>query len=920
MACGLGRAAIRAGFWGSAAGCWGGAAGAGTWQGAIWGIGARWRRRDATGAGMVDRQRQASKWSAGWARVTRSWVRRGKNRRSARQWPIPDPASRSWPVSQPASPPRKPRAARREMRRDAAAARGAAPSSSPAAGAPAAVRGRARLRAAHRLELHVLRPPATSVRRSSVRRPPATRPPPPARRPRARRATRARTRGHTRRWGARGRGQQNVRCGPGAALRPHAAAAPLPHAPPPSPTLGPNPTPQPHPPPRQDHISRTHGRDAAGDAAFVALNPTARPLPPTPSPPSAPSGPHHPHPRPRRGGRRDLCRPQPRAVGGRRGGVRALLAARVAARASQRSGTPGDGEPRDGGGRGAAAARVVTHSALPPPRAPFSGQDLVRALRHIFWKLKMWAGGWGGQGGRGGKRWDACACSGRDRSRQALRAPTPRPPPPAPPRPAPTPRSGTGIFPAPTAAFVAAFNFLGTSLKLWLAARAGGEARPETMRRVLPVAVALFALGARPPRRAPRGSRGARVPARRALWRRPGERAGGVALAALPAAAAPGRARASPSRTRLPARRPTANPTPGSVLETGSELQRKRFKAGAPKGALYTGGLFGLARWAWAGGRGLRRRGARVGRGGGAGGGRGVGPRRRRPEEACGCTVHLRSCFPDALINPPPPQPPPQAPPHPSPLPKPPPPPPTPAPSPSPPTPHPSPTPSPTPPTPPRNIYTGYITWRHRPSLPPQPPHPPPPPATSTTLATSRGAPAWHSQRSARPRHCRRRSTCTTLGRARWVGAGCRTGALGARTQAGAGRWREAAAGGCRVGPRAAAGPAVHPPPPRSHPHPPHPHPLTPPPPGAHAGAVHGGRLWGGVRRLPPPHALPPAAGRVVTPPARRRARRRRPRPAGRHRVSGTGAAPVAARRGRCCQRAQAPPAPRLRRPRAPPL
>jgi hypothetical protein len=55
--------------------------------------------------------------------------------------------------------------------------------------------------------------------------------------------------------------------------------------------------------------------------------------------------------------------------------------------------------------------------------------------------------------------------------------------------------SGAGIFPPATAAFVAVFNFAGTTAKLWLAARAGGRVAPERMRMILPVAGLLFALG-----------------------------------------------------------------------------------------------------------------------------------------------------------------------------------------------------------------------------------------------------------------------------------------------------------------------------------------------------------------------------------------------------------------------------------------
>lgn len=104
------------------------------------------------------------------------------------------------------------------------------------------------------------------------------------------------------------------------------------------------------------------------------------------------------------------------------------------------------------------------------------GMDLVRALRHVFWKYRV----------------------------------------------------GEGLFPPATAAFVAAFNALAAAAKLWLAVRAGRSIGPTTFGRVLPLAAGLFALG--------------------------------------------------------------------SALETGSELQRKRFKASGPKGALCTGGLFGVAR------------------------------------------------------------------------------------------------------------------------------------------------------------------------------------------------------------------------------------------------------------------------------------------------------------------------------------
>ncbi|KAI8462313.1 MAG: hypothetical protein J3K34DRAFT_449131 [Monoraphidium minutum] len=156
----------------------------------------------------------------------------------------------------------------------------------------------------------------------------------------------------------------------------------------------------------KDHIIRTHGRDAAGDAAFIGLNLALW-------------------------------------------GVDAALF-----RASWLPGSP---------------------DALPNVQL-LLGMDLVRALRHIFWKLKI----------------------------------------------------GQAVFPAPTATFVAAFNFIAATAKLWLAAHAGRRAAPETFKVVLPLAAALFALG--------------------------------------------------------------------SAVETGSELQRRAFKKTAPKGAIYTGGLFRHAR------------------------------------------------------------------------------------------------------------------------------------------------------------------------------------------------------------------------------------------------------------------------------------------------------------------------------------
>ncbi|GBF96591.1 hypothetical protein Rsub_09337 [Raphidocelis subcapitata] len=154
----------------------------------------------------------------------------------------------------------------------------------------------------------------------------------------------------------------------------------------------------------KDHIIRTHGRDAAGDLAFVALNLGLW---------AADAALFRPY-----------WAPGPRALPN----VRALLAF-----------------------------------------------DLVRACRHCFWKLQI----------------------------------------------------GTGIFTAPTAAFVALFNFATATAKLWLAARAGPGVPPEVMRAVLGLATAVFAAG--------------------------------------------------------------------SAIETGSELQRRAFKATAP-GGLYTGGLFGAAR------------------------------------------------------------------------------------------------------------------------------------------------------------------------------------------------------------------------------------------------------------------------------------------------------------------------------------
>jgi hypothetical protein len=66
--------------------------------------------------------------------------------------------------------------------------------------------------------------------------------------------------------------------------------------------------------------------------------PLLRP-PPNPNTHATHQGPHHPHERPRRRGRRHVHCHEPGAVGGRRGRVPALLAARLAAGAAQRAGT-----------------------------------------------------------------------------------------------------------------------------------------------------------------------------------------------------------------------------------------------------------------------------------------------------------------------------------------------------------------------------------------------------------------------------------------------------------------------------------------------------------------------------------------------------------------------------------------------------
>lgn len=63
--------------------------------------------------------------------------------------------------------------------------------------------------------------------------------------------------------------------------------------------------------------------------------------------------------------------------------------------------------------------------------------------------------------------------------------------------PPPAPRSGTGVFPPGTAAFVAVFNFATTTAKLWLAARAGPNVPPGAMRAVVGLAATVFVAGAR---------------------------------------------------------------------------------------------------------------------------------------------------------------------------------------------------------------------------------------------------------------------------------------------------------------------------------------------------------------------------------------------------------------------------------------
>lgn len=56
-------------------------------------------------------------------------------------------------------------------------------------------------------------------------------------------------------------------------------------------------------------------------------------------------------------------------------------------------------------------------------------------------------------------------------------------------------RSGTGIFPPATAAFVALFNALSATAKLWLATKAGGRVPRAALRVLLPAAGALFTVG-----------------------------------------------------------------------------------------------------------------------------------------------------------------------------------------------------------------------------------------------------------------------------------------------------------------------------------------------------------------------------------------------------------------------------------------